>query len=154
CARRNPSRRGAKSFSIADRSLGVQPRVLKRNQSRGPRRCKDRAALATRFVTHPRYNVPLGRPTVVESLPCLWEVKKLAPLEAILAASSPIFSKGLAAATFRLTVSRPMSAPGHGFWPGRRPRASIRGAFLFLLPWKPIGSWETGRMLRASNRFG
>ena len=62
---------------------------------------------------------------MVESLPCLWEVKKLDPLEAILAASSPICSKGLAAATFRLTVSQPMSAPGHGFWPGRPPRASI-----------------------------
>ena len=95
----------------------------------------------------------LGRPTVVESLPCLWEIKKLDPLEAILAASSPICSKGLAAATFRLTVSQPMSAPGHGFWPGRRPRASMRGVFLFLIPpWKPIGSWETGRTLRASNR--
>ena len=68
---------------------------------------------------------------MVESLPCLWEIKKLDPLEAILAASSPICSKGLAAATFRLTVSQPMSAPGHGFWPGRRPRASIRAALSF-----------------------
>ena len=55
-------------------------------------------------MTQPRHNVPLGRPTVVESLPCLWEIKKLDPLEAILTASSPICSKGLAAATFRLTV--------------------------------------------------
>jgi hypothetical protein len=38
-----------------------------------------------------------------------------------------------------------MSAPGHGFLRGRRLRASIRGVFLFLRPWWPIGSWETAR---------
>jgi hypothetical protein len=73
---------------------------------------------------------------VVESLPCLWEIKKLDPLEAILAASSPICSKGLAVATSRLTVSQPMSAPGHGFWPGLWPQISIREVFLSLLPWR------------------
>ena len=33
-----------------------------------------------------------------------------------------------------------MSGPGHDFWPGLR--VSIRAAFLFLPPWRPIGSWE------------
>ena len=37
--------------------------------------------------------VPLG-PTVVESLLCLWEIKKRDPLEAIRTPSSPIFLKG------------------------------------------------------------
>ena len=40
---------------------------------------------------------------------------------------------------------RAMSALGHGASPGRRPRASILGFFLFLPPWRPIGSWARGR---------
>jgi transposase len=47
-----------------------------------------------------------------------------------------------------------MSAPGYGSSPGRRLRVSIRAVFLFLPPWRPIGSWETARTRRASNKSG
>ena len=66
----------------------------------------------------------------------------------------PTCSRPRGAGTFRLTASRPMSAPGHGFSPGRRLRVSIRGVFLFLPPWRPIGSWARGRTPRASSRSG
>jgi hypothetical protein len=63
-------------------------------------------------------------------------------------------SRPRGAGTFRLTASRPMSGPGQGSSPGRRLRVSIPAVFLFLLPWRPIGSWETARTRRASNKSG
>jgi hypothetical protein len=43
----------------------------------------------------------------------------------------PICSKRRGAGAFRLTALRPTSAPGHGFWPGRRRQVSIRGGLPF-----------------------
>ena len=51
----------------------------------------------------------------------------------------------------RLTVSRPTSAPGQGFLPGRRQRASIRGVFLFL-PWRPTGDGKNAASLKQKPR--
>ena len=67
--------------------------------------------------------------------------------------SSPTCSRPRDGVTCRVTVSRRRSAPGHDFWPGLPRWVSIRGVFLSLLPWRPIGSWARGRTRRASKQI-
>jgi hypothetical protein len=77
--------------------------------------------------------------------PCLWKITKVGSREVTFNGFRPISSRPRGAGTYRGTVSRPMSAPGGRFSRGRPLQVWIRGAFLFLPPWKRIGSWARGK---------